>query len=239
MQLEAYVAARREPEVAQALLEAAEIYRSRAEPLLGVAYDDGTVARDIDPDAFVYFIQTVSLGLMLQRAAGIPAPTGGGWGQLINRIVEGFGQPPPESKASSRTERRAMTTTATSPRPKCCRSASFSPMRTTRSSRTSTTSPADLPLALRALPRPAGHPLQPGLDLPVEQCAGPRLVDRRRPRRSTSRPRGREHARSPARPRPIPGSPIAQLGREGVRRSSASSCRRRRSASSCTASRAP
>jgi AcrR family transcriptional regulator len=103
MQLEAYVAARREPEVAQALLDAAEIYRSRAEPLLGVAYDDGTVARDIDPDAFVYFIQTVSLGLMLQRAAGIPAPTGGGWGQLINRIVEGFGQPPPESKASSRT----------------------------------------------------------------------------------------------------------------------------------------
>ncbi|MGH8997019.1 MAG: TetR family transcriptional regulator, partial [Acidimicrobiales bacterium] len=99
MQLEAYVAARREPEVAQALLEAAEIYRSRAEPLLGVAYEDGTVARDIDPDAFVYFIQTVSLGLMLQRAAGIPAPTGGGWSQLINRIVEGFGEARPEPRA--------------------------------------------------------------------------------------------------------------------------------------------
>jgi AcrR family transcriptional regulator len=92
MQLEAFVAARREPEVAQALADAEEIVRDRAAPLLTAALRDGTVASDIDPDAFLYFIRTVRLGLMLQRAAGIEAPEGGGWEHLIARIVEGFGE---------------------------------------------------------------------------------------------------------------------------------------------------
>ena len=93
MQLEAFVAARREPEVAQALADAEGIFRGQAEPLLEAASVDGTVAHDIDPDAFLYFIRTVRLGLMLQRAAGLAAPTGGGWEDLIARIVAGFGEP--------------------------------------------------------------------------------------------------------------------------------------------------
>jgi AcrR family transcriptional regulator len=92
MQLEAYVAARREPEVAQALAEADRIFRRRAEPLLRAAHQDGTLAQDIDPDAFVYFIRTVHLGLMAQRAAGLAAPVGGGWVDLIARIVAFLGE---------------------------------------------------------------------------------------------------------------------------------------------------
>jgi AcrR family transcriptional regulator len=102
MQLEAYVAARREPEVARALVEADEVFRQRAEPLLEAAYDDGTVARDIDPEAFLYFIRTVRLGLMLQRAAGLSAPNEAGWEDLIARIVTDFGQPPPADRTATR-----------------------------------------------------------------------------------------------------------------------------------------
>ena len=58
---------------------------------------------DIDPDAFVYFVRTVRLGLMLQRAAGLPAPAGGGWEDLIARIVAGFGQPNPHDDATCST----------------------------------------------------------------------------------------------------------------------------------------
>jgi AcrR family transcriptional regulator len=92
MQLEAFVAARREPEVARAIAEAEELVRERAQPLLRAALEDGTVAGDIDPDAFVYFIRTVRLGLMLQRAAGIAPPAGTGWQELIARIVADFGE---------------------------------------------------------------------------------------------------------------------------------------------------
>ncbi|MGH9029957.1 MAG: TetR/AcrR family transcriptional regulator [Acidimicrobiales bacterium] len=92
MQLEAFVAARREPEVAQALADAEGLFRGRVRPLLEKASADGTIACEIDRDAFVYFIRTVRLGLMLQRAAGSRAPGGGGWEALIARIVAGFGE---------------------------------------------------------------------------------------------------------------------------------------------------
>jgi len=102
MQLEAYVAARREPEVAQALVDATEIFSERAGPLLRAATEDGTLSAQIDPDAFLHFIRTVRLGLMLQRAAGQRAPSGGGWEDLIERIVAGFADSTePASSASS------------------------------------------------------------------------------------------------------------------------------------------
>jgi AcrR family transcriptional regulator len=107
MQLEAFVAARREPEVAEALADAERTFRRRAEPLLEVASGDGTIASDIDRDAFVYFLRTVGLGLMLQRGAGLPAPAGSGWEDLIARIVAGFGQPDLHDDAASSTMGRS------------------------------------------------------------------------------------------------------------------------------------
>jgi AcrR family transcriptional regulator len=90
MQLEAYVAARREPEVAQALSEEAEGFRTRAAALLEAARGDGTLSKQIEADAFLYFIRTFRLGLMLQRAARVPAPDNG-WEELIERMVAAFG----------------------------------------------------------------------------------------------------------------------------------------------------
>ena len=103
MQLEAFVAARREPEVAQALADAEATFRRRAEPLLEAASIDGTVAHDVDPDAFLYFVRTVRLGLMLQRAAGLPAPADG-WEDLIARIVASMGEPVSSNALSSATK---------------------------------------------------------------------------------------------------------------------------------------
>jgi len=52
---------------------------------------DGTVADDIDPEAVLYFVRTLNLGLLLQRAAGLTPPDPTTWRQLVDRIVASFG----------------------------------------------------------------------------------------------------------------------------------------------------
>jgi AcrR family transcriptional regulator len=91
VRLEAYVTARREPEVAAAIGDAQARWRAAVQPLVDVALEDGTVADGVDPEAVLYFLRTVHLGLLLQRGAGIDAPDAAAWNDLINRIVASFG----------------------------------------------------------------------------------------------------------------------------------------------------
>ena len=91
VRLEAFVAARREPEVAVAVAEAQREWRTAVQPLLDLARADGTVAADVDPEAILYFLRTVALGLLMQRAAGLPGPDADGWTDLVRRIVASFG----------------------------------------------------------------------------------------------------------------------------------------------------
>jgi AcrR family transcriptional regulator len=91
VRLEAYVTARREPEVADALAAAQGHWRSAVQPLVDAAVADGTVADFVDPEAVLYFVRTVHLGLLLQRAAGSAAPDPAAWNDLITRIVASFG----------------------------------------------------------------------------------------------------------------------------------------------------
>jgi TetR/AcrR family transcriptional regulator, transcriptional repressor of aconitase len=93
MQLEAYVTARREPEVAKALDEARQHWRTRLQPLVDASLDDGTVAPDGDPDSVLYLLETVRLGLLLQRAAGVEPPDRDAWTELIRRIVRSLAEP--------------------------------------------------------------------------------------------------------------------------------------------------
>jgi AcrR family transcriptional regulator len=95
MQLEAFVAARREPEVAEALAEARRRRRAHVQPLVEAALVDGTVAPDGDPDSILYLIETIRLGLLLQRAAGMAPPDQEAWTRLIRRLVRDLGQPAP------------------------------------------------------------------------------------------------------------------------------------------------
>ncbi|HRE02122.1 MAG TPA: hypothetical protein PLV68_12540, partial [Ilumatobacteraceae bacterium] len=74
VRLEAHVTARRQPAVAAAIEEAVAGWRAALDPLIDLAFADGTFAPDIDPDAVAYFMRTVGLGLLLQRASGAKTP---------------------------------------------------------------------------------------------------------------------------------------------------------------------
>lgn len=91
VRLEAFVTARREPDVAHAVAESQGDWRTAVQPLVDKAIADGTVAGDVDPEAVLYFVRTMHLGLLLQRAAGITAPDSSTWNDLITRIVASFG----------------------------------------------------------------------------------------------------------------------------------------------------
>jgi AcrR family transcriptional regulator len=100
VRLEAFVAARRDPEVAAALGDAQVTFRKNVQPLVDAAIADGTVAADLDPEAVLYLVRTIQLGLLLQRGAGAPAPDPVTWRALIERIVASFGAPDPTAAAT-------------------------------------------------------------------------------------------------------------------------------------------
>jgi AcrR family transcriptional regulator len=91
LRLEAYVSARREPQVAAALAEARRNRRTVVQPLVDAAAVDGTVAPGVDPEAVLFLVQTLYLGMLLQRGADVKGPDPAGWKDLIERIVDSFG----------------------------------------------------------------------------------------------------------------------------------------------------
>jgi len=95
LRLEAYVTARREPEVAQALAESHAAFRERLAPLAEVAAHDGTLSDDIDPEAVVFLVRILHLGLLLHRGSGLPGPDEKGWQVLVERLVASFGRDTP------------------------------------------------------------------------------------------------------------------------------------------------
>jgi len=101
VRLEAFVAARREPEVARAVTDAIEHGRTAAQPLLDAAVADGTLATDVDQEAVQFYVRSVGLGLLLQRAAGVPAPDPDAWESLINRILASISRTASENRDPS------------------------------------------------------------------------------------------------------------------------------------------
>jgi AcrR family transcriptional regulator len=93
VRLEAFVTARREPDVAAAVIEAQAGWREAIQPVVDQAVVDGTVAPGVDPEAVLYFVRTMALGLLLQRAAGLTGPDPAAWQDLVRRIVASFGDP--------------------------------------------------------------------------------------------------------------------------------------------------
>ena len=92
VRLEAFVTARREPDVAAAVHEAQQQWRAVVQPLVDAAIADGTVADDVDPEAVLFFVRTLALGLLVQRGAGITGPDPASWDALVTRIVSSFGK---------------------------------------------------------------------------------------------------------------------------------------------------
>lgn len=98
LQLEAFVTARRDPEVADAMREAQRRRRNEAKPLVTAAREDHAVADDLDPDGVLYFVEALRLGLLLLRGAGIDPPHPDAWRQLVSRLIDSLGQSPPRRR---------------------------------------------------------------------------------------------------------------------------------------------
>ncbi len=87
LELEAFVAARRESEVADALAEARRRYREAIEPLVQAALEDGTASPNLDIESVLYFMEAVHLGLLLKRGAGMQPPPPEQWQAFITALV--------------------------------------------------------------------------------------------------------------------------------------------------------
>jgi AcrR family transcriptional regulator len=94
LRLEAYVTARREPEVAAGLAESHRVWKVALAPLVEAAQHDGTVADDVDADAVLFLVRILNLGLLLHRGSGLPGPDDDAWQALVARIVASFGADP-------------------------------------------------------------------------------------------------------------------------------------------------
>lgn len=92
LRLEAYVTARREPEVGEALAAAYDGWRAGVEPLVDAAEADGTID-GVDPEAVLFLYRTLYLGLLLHRGSGLSGPDPDAWAALVDRIVAGLGRP--------------------------------------------------------------------------------------------------------------------------------------------------
>jgi AcrR family transcriptional regulator len=95
MQLEAFIAARREPTLAAAIAEARTRWRTTiAGPLIERASVDGSASPDADFDSLVYLMQTLHLGLLVQRGAGQHAPDNDAWQRFIEHLLRSMAHPP-------------------------------------------------------------------------------------------------------------------------------------------------
>jgi AcrR family transcriptional regulator len=94
MELEAFIAARRQPTLAAALTEARARWReTMVAPLIEQASKDGSASPDADFDSLVYLLQTLHLGLLVQRGAGQHAPDGDAWERFIERLLRSMAHP--------------------------------------------------------------------------------------------------------------------------------------------------
>lgn len=87
IELEAFVAARREPPVAAAIGRARDHWRQALRPTIEQAIADGTVSADADIDSILYFLEAVHLGLLILRGAGVAPRDSRRWSTFARRVT--------------------------------------------------------------------------------------------------------------------------------------------------------
>ncbi len=55
---------------------------------------DGSASPDADFDSLVYLVQTLHLGLLVQRGAGQHAPDNEAWQRLVEHLLRSMAHPP-------------------------------------------------------------------------------------------------------------------------------------------------
>jgi AcrR family transcriptional regulator len=97
MRLEAYVTARREPAVSEALAAAHAEWRANIQPVLDAAVAEGALSEDHDPEATLYLFRTLYLGLLLLRGSGLPRPDDTAFVRLVDHVARSLGRPMDEA----------------------------------------------------------------------------------------------------------------------------------------------
>lgn len=85
--LEAFVAARHDPEFRQLLQAQFYSRRARLATLIEVGKQEGIVDVELDTEAVVHFAYAVALGFLLYEALGISHPDHDAWERVINKVV--------------------------------------------------------------------------------------------------------------------------------------------------------
>ena len=86
--LEAFVAARRDPEVRRLMQGALDLRGDRLADLVAEAQLTGAIDPALDAEAVVRFCHAVGFGFLLLRAVDINLPDAGPWEDLIARLVD-------------------------------------------------------------------------------------------------------------------------------------------------------
>jgi AcrR family transcriptional regulator len=86
--LEAFVAARRDPEVRTLLQSALDLRGDRLAELVAEAQATGAIDPDLDAEAVTRFCHAVGFGFLLFRAVDLDLPDAGPWEDLIARLVD-------------------------------------------------------------------------------------------------------------------------------------------------------
>ncbi|HJR24235.1 MAG TPA: helix-turn-helix domain-containing protein [Acidimicrobiales bacterium] len=86
--LEAFVAARRDPEVRRLMQGALDLRGDRLADLVAEAQLTGAIDPALDAEAVVRFCHAVGFGFLLFRAIDMDLPKAGPWEDLIARLVE-------------------------------------------------------------------------------------------------------------------------------------------------------
>jgi AcrR family transcriptional regulator len=94
MHLEAFIAARRNPALAAAIADARRRWRETlAAPIIARASEDGSASPDADFDLLVYLVQTLELGMLVQRGAGQHVPDREAWERFVERMLRAMAHP--------------------------------------------------------------------------------------------------------------------------------------------------
>ena len=93
--LEAFVAARRDPEVRRLMQGALDLRGDRLTDLVAEAQATGAIDPALDAEAVVRFCHAVGFGFLLFRAVELDLPDPGPWEDLIARLVDALEANPP------------------------------------------------------------------------------------------------------------------------------------------------
>jgi len=99
--LEAVVAARRDPELAERLRRRVEEEDRRLGKLVDEATTEGLFDPGLDEQSVVRLAHAIGFGMLLTRSMGLELPAAENWHEVINRVITGLAGPPTGEAATA------------------------------------------------------------------------------------------------------------------------------------------